>query len=77
MRQQMEEWESSTKALEEEIRRRKSLIAQEDDAESSRRGGRGPRGKGMHWQEKAIEDMTDKDWKLMRDEFEIKILNVR
>ena len=34
-------------------------------------------GKGTHWTEKALEVMTARDWRIMREEFEISVKGVR
>ena len=34
-------------------------------------------GRGTHWSEKALADMTARDWRIMREDFEIRVQGAR
>ena len=34
-------------------------------------------GRGTHWSEKKLEDMTARDWRIMREDFEIRVQGAR
>ena len=37
----------------------------------------GTQGRGTHWSEKALSDMTARDWRIMREDFEIRVQGAR